>query len=236
VKRVDRVMNLEELLRARESATVQELARDLAVSERTVLRDLATLREHGSPIEAQSGPGGGVRLLRDRGVVSVHFAADESVALWLAATLSASATALPWSAAAKRGLNKLLASLPKERARALRSVAKRVVVSRPASPRVYAELGRTTPEILTAVEEAFAKERCLAFDYLDRHGTPTTRTVEPHGLIVEPPAWYLLCRDLQKAAVRLFRIDRIRRARVLSERSFRPDCEGVFREWQAQER
>ncbi len=227
-------MDLQNLLRARESATIRELARDLGVSTRTVIRDLATLREHGVPIETESGPGGGVRLERDRGVVAVHFALDELIALWLSATLSASAMSAPWSEAAKRGLNKVLASLPRDRARTLRALVKRVVVGRPASPRIYAELGPIAPDLLTQVERCFTKNRCLAFDYVDRHGKATHRTVEPHGLVVETPAWYLLCRDVEKSTPRLFRIDRIRRARMLDERPFQPDFVAVFDEWRKQ--
>lgn len=233
-KRVDRVMDLQNVLRAREIATVGELARDLGVSERTVLRDLGTLRSHGVPLETQAGPGGGVRLQRDRGIVSVHLALDECIALWLASTLSASVVPLPWSASAERALRKIQASLPKDRARALRAVARRVVVGRPASPRVYAELGRMKPELLPALERAFAESYCLAFDYIDRHGRPSRRSVEPHGLMVETPAWYILCRDLDKAAVRLFRLDRIRNARVLADRPFSPDLENVYRAFIAQ--
>lgn len=239
--RVDRVMQLQALLRAREQSTVAELAAALEVSERTVLRDLATLRDNGTPLETQSGPGGGIRLDRDRGVVAVHFAVDEMIALWLAATLSASATSLPWGGAARRGLDKLLAGLPKDRARALRRFAKRVSVGRPASPRVYAELrveaerGNLAPAtLLPAIERCFTDELGLRFDYVDRHGASTRRTVEPHGLLVEPPVWYLLCRDLDKSAIRLFRIDRIRRARVLPDHHFTSDLEGVYKEWQVQ--
>lgn len=240
MSRVDRVMQLQALLRAREQATVAELARELEVSERTVLRDLATLRDHGTPLDSQSGPGGGIRLERDRGVVAVHFAVDEMIALWLAATLSGTVTALPWGAAARRGLNKLIGGLPKERGRALRRIAHRVVVGRPASPRVYQELAESRrqqvppAELLPAIEQCFTEELCLSFDYVDGKGVASRRTVEPHGLLVEPPAWYLLCRDLEKSAVRMFRIDRIRRARVLADRPFTPDLEGVHREQLAQ--
>ncbi len=232
--RVDRMVELQALLRAREHATVAELARDLGVSERTVLRDLATLRDHGTPLESQSGPGGGVRLPRDRGLVAVHFAADELIALWVAATLSASATALPWSAAARRGLTKILSSLPPDRGRALRRLVKRVVIGRPASPKIYAELGDTPPELLATIEQCFTQSLSLGFDYVDRRGAATKRTVEPHGLLVETPAWYLLCRDLDKSQVRIFRIDRIRRARLLPDRPFSADLDAVHRQLLAQ--
>lgn len=233
MKRVDRLAELASLLRGCESTTVPRLAEELAVSERTVLRDLATLRDQGQPILTDSGHGGGVRLERDRGMVAVHFALDELIALWIAATLSSRATSLPWSASARRALNKLLSSLPRPRARLLQAVAKRVVVGRPASPRIYAELGEASPLLLAAVERCFASSLCVAFMYVDRHGASTERTVEPHGLLVETPAFYLLARDLETRAVRMFRLDRIRRARVLEDRPFAADLDAVHAEWLA---
>ena len=233
MRRIDRVASLQALLRGRESATARELARDLGVSERTVLRDLSALREQGVPVEAQSGPGGGFRLDRDRGLVATHLSPGEAVALWLAATLAATAASSPWSHAARGALDKLLASLPRDRARALRALARRVVLGRPASPRIYAELGTPAPELLRTVERAFAEGACLEIGYVDRRGQESRRTVEPHGLLVEVPAWYLLCRDREKQAVRMFRLDRLRRARLLPE-SFRPDLEAVHRQWLAQ--
>jgi predicted DNA-binding transcriptional regulator YafY len=58
MKRVDRVMDLLELLKVSGTTTVDRLARTQSVSRRTVLRDLATLRERGWPIRSESGPGG----------------------------------------------------------------------------------------------------------------------------------------------------------------------------------
>jgi predicted DNA-binding transcriptional regulator YafY len=225
--RVERVMRLQDFLRAHEATTVAEIAAALEVSVRTVHRDLATLRDQGVPISSDSGPGGGVRLERDRGLTAVHLSLEEVVSLWLAANLSATASALPWGRAARSGLEKLFASVPKERARGMRELCRRVVVGRPASARVLAELGTPPEELLAVFEHAFRERVCLAFDYRDRHGQATRRLVEPHGLLVEAPAWYVLARDVEKSAARIFRMDRIRRARVVPERSFVPDMEGL---------
>jgi predicted DNA-binding transcriptional regulator YafY len=225
--RVERVMELLELLRGREEITVAEIASALRVSGRTVHRDLATLRARGIAISSDSGPGGGVRLERDRGVAAVHLSTDEVVALWLAARLSADASLLPWSGAARSGLNKLFASVPRERARSMRELCRRLVIGRPASPRILAEAGRPSAELLEVFERAFSQGVCLSFDYQDRHGQVTRRCVEPHGLLVEAPVWYVLAFDVEKSAARMFRMDRISRPKPVPTRTFMPDLEAL---------
>ncbi len=231
--RTTRVMDLLDLLQASEAMSVAAIAGALGVSRRTVLRDLATLRERRWSIRAEAGPGGGVLLDRGRGVTAVHLAVDEVVALWLAGQMSASVAAMPWSASLRSGLNKVLASLPRERARSLHGLMRRVVVGQPATEAVRQGLGATAPEVVAAFEEAFSRSRCMSFDYTDREGRHSRRRVEPQGLLIELPAWYLLALDQDKAEVRLFRTDRIGRPRVLDQ-PFRANLAALHRQWQAQ--
>jgi predicted DNA-binding transcriptional regulator YafY len=226
MSRAARILELVELLRGAGLVGIEALAESLEVDRRTVLRDLATLRERGWPIRSASGPGGGVYLDRDRGLAAVHLATEQVAALWLASKLSASVSTLPWSSAARSALAKVFASIPRERGRALRRILDRVVVGRPASDRIRAELGEPTGELLGALEQALGGDRCLAFDYVDRHLRRTRRSVEPHGLLVEVPAWYVLARDLSSGDARMFRMDRIANPRVLA-RTFVPDFDGL---------
>lgn len=228
--RVVRVFRLLDLLRSAGPTTVRAVAGELGVTERTVLRDLAALRESGWPIQGEAGPGGGIRLEWAPGVAAIHLTEDEVAALWLTTRLSASVSQVPWSRAARAALDKLLASLPKERARSVRALVRRVHVGRPASSQVRAELGSPPPELLGVFEQAFGRRICLEFDYRDRHGRGTHRCIEPHGLMVEAPAWYILARDTATGAARMFRMDRIRSARPVAERRFLPDFAGVCRE------
>ena len=131
--RAERLLDLAELLRASEGTTVLALATELGVSERTLLRDLATLRERGMPITGEPGPGGGVRLESDRGVTAVHLSLAEAASIWLAARLSREASDLPWGEAARSALAKLLGSLPRHKARELRALCRRVYVGPAAS-------------------------------------------------------------------------------------------------------
>ncbi len=223
MSRPERVLALLDLLREREETNVASLAAELNVSGRTVLRDLAILRDRGIAISSDVGPGGGIRLERDRGAAQVFFADEEIVALWLTANLVRMATNLPWSGAARAGLGKLFASLPRSRARELKALCRRVVVGKPASETVRAGSSVPPPELLTIFERAFTARVCMTFDYRDRHGETSARCIEPHGILVELPVWYILARDCEKDAPRMFRMDRITRPHTVPGKTFKPD-------------
>jgi predicted DNA-binding transcriptional regulator YafY len=221
--RAERLHELAELLRSHESVTVETLAGDLGVSRRTVLRDLSALRERGLPISGEAGPGGGVRLDGDRGLAAVHLSLQEVVAIWLGARLSQATSDLPWGDAASSAMVKLLGSLPTAKARTLRALCRRVIVGTPASATIRAGAGTAPPELLRLFEEAFSAGFGLSFQYTDREGQPTLRTIEPHGLLVQPPVWYVLARDVEKGEPRTFRMDRISRPRIRKDIAFRAD-------------
>ena len=227
--RTNRVLDLLDALRAHESTNVGTLATELGVSRRTLLRDLATLRERGWPIEGEPGPGGGIRLMHGRGLSAVHLGEAETVALWLAARLSETLSPMPWTGAARSALDRVLASLPEERRRRLRRFLRRVIVAQPATERVRSGLGRPSGDLIPILEQAFAADRCISFTYVDRHARRSRRRAEPHGLLVEAPAWYLLARDLGNGEARTFRMDRIRGAHLEQDR-FKPDIDALYRE------
>ncbi|HKU44492.1 MAG TPA: WYL domain-containing protein [Polyangiales bacterium] len=227
--RAERLLSLSDALRGSDSRTIDDLARELGVSARTVHRDLATLRERGLPITGEAGPGGGVRLEGGRGVTAVHLSIAEVVTLWLSARLSRAASDLPWGGAASSALNKLLASLPRARQSELRALCRRVIVGPPASPQLTAAAGRGVPELLGLVEQAITAGIGLRFAYVDRNGQRSTqRTVELHGLLVQTPIWYLITRDVDKAEPRVFRMDRVSSPRLLPELRFRPDSKVIW--------
>jgi predicted DNA-binding transcriptional regulator YafY len=222
--RAERLMELGDLLRGRDATTIADLAQELGVSRRTLLRDIASLRERGLAITGDAGPGGGIRLESRRGLAAVHLSVGEVVALWLGVKLSQGASDLPWSEASNSAMTKLLGSLPTEKARSLRALCRRVVVGPSASPTVRQGAGVPPKELLRLFEEAFSAGFGLGFQYVDRNGGKTTRHAEPHGLLIEPPVWYILARDVDKAEPRMFRMDRITRPRLLPQTRFQPDA------------
>jgi predicted DNA-binding transcriptional regulator YafY len=227
VSRAVRLFELRERLQATAETTVGALAAELGVSERTVRRDLVTLRERGLTITGESGPGGGVRLEGRRGLTAVHLAVEDVVALWLAVRIARAtgplAGPLPWGRRAERVVPKLLSALPNARARALRDLCRRIYVGPPASDTVRGMAGTGVPELLGLVERAAFEGYALRFAYRDRNGQATTRHVEPHGVLIQLPVWYLLARDVPANALRMFRMDRITTPALDAQHRFSAD-------------
>lgn len=212
---IERHDQLLRLLRSRADWRTSDLAHELDVSVRTILRDLDRLRDRGFEISAMSGPGGGVHLEPTSVMVTSRLASDDVVALILSVAI---AQALPWMPFASEGqaaLAKIEASLPFERARQLQAVMMRIMIGKPSPPSVRQQ-GTVSPLLARLFETAFTEERLMGFSYRDRRGSQTQRTVEPHGLLVRAPIWYVIGWDTRIEEPRLFRADRIRSAHVLA--------------------
>jgi predicted DNA-binding transcriptional regulator YafY len=213
-------------LRGRGTATAEEIAERFGVSLRTAHRDVAALRDRGLPIDGGPGRGGGFRLDPLRALPAVRFDVDEVVGLVMAAALAVGGGA-PFGEAARRAVDRAMSTLPPGRAGELRRLLARVVVGPPASAAVVGALGPVADEVLRAFEAAFTARRALGFAYVDRHGQRSARRAEPHGLLAQPPAWYLLAHDLDRGAPRMFRLDRMSAPELRAE-GFVPDRERVF--------
>jgi predicted DNA-binding transcriptional regulator YafY len=205
-------------LRGRGSASMGDLAEELGVTVRTIRRDVAVLRARGLDIEGERGRGGGIRFARDAPLPPLRLEEDQAVGLWLSVQLARRVAGLPFSRAGLAGLDKVLAALPPERRRQLRFLSERIVVGGFASPALRASAREVAPTLLDAIERCFRERVCLSFSYTDRRGAVTQRRVEPHGIYVDVPVWYVLSVDLDKQAARMFRMDRIANPRPFGRR------------------
>jgi proteasome accessory factor C len=84
------------------------------------------------------------------------------------------------------------------------------------------EIGAAPPGVLDTLREAVRSQRALQLDYYS-HGRDihTDRIVEPQRLFVDEGQWYLRAWCRRAEGARVFRVDRIRSARVLDE-TFEP--------------
>jgi len=204
------------LLRRRGDWTIADLADELEVSRRTILRDVAHLRERGFEISGMSGPGGGLHLEATSVMITSHLDTDEVVALILSVAISRATTWIPFADGAERALAKIEAALPKQRVGELQRFMQRVLIGDSAVDLPGAVPG-IDPNLVATFERAFTSSQLLAFSYVDREGRRTRRQVEPHGLLIRVPLWYVIAWDPRRDAPRLFRADRIRRPSITGQ-------------------
>lgn len=237
LERGDRLEALIAAIRAREGISMGELARELGVHVRTIRRDVALLRARGVDIEGDRGRGGGIRFARHAPLPPLHLDAQQAVGLWLSVEIARRVSGLPFSRGNQAAMNKVLASLPPERRAQLRQLCRRIVIGTRASEAMRESVGEMTPALLDAFERCFREGVCLRFRYTDRLGATTQRRVEPHGIFVRAPFWYILAVDLDRLEAasesaparetrRMFRMDRIANPRVIARR-FEPDISVV---------
>lgn len=197
------------LLRRRGSTTVAYLTESLEISRRTVLRDIAELREQGFVIRTASGPGGGVYLDPKSILVSPKLSGSEVFALLISVAVLKETHSIPFASLADAGLKKIEQSLPRDRVMELREILRSVYIGPAASSSLLATVQAIDASVLPAFETCFLHSQRMRFRYRDRHGAKTKRLADPHGLLVLSPVWYLIGFDPEKEAFRHFRMDRI---------------------------
>lgn len=215
VPRVERQDELLRLLRSRADWRTADLSVELGVSVRTILRDLDRLRDRGFEISTMSGPGGGVHLEPRSVLVTSQLAGDDVVALILSVAIAQALPWMPFASGGKAALAKIEASLPYERARQLQELMMRIMIGNPA-PAAGRRQGKVSPLLARLFETAFSEQRLLSFSYRDQAGAASQRVVEPHGLLVRAPMWYVVAWDTNIEEPRLFRADRIGSPHVLA--------------------
>ncbi|MEV6901660.1 WYL domain-containing protein [Amycolatopsis sp. NPDC051372] len=191
-----RLLALLSLLQARRDWPGAALAERLAISPRTVRRDVDRLRELGYPIVATKGPDGGYRLDAGAQLPPLLFDDEQAVALAVALQLATTAGAGIEEAAA-RALTTVRQVMPARQRHRIDSV--RVTALARPGPQVGSE-------VLAALGTAVHASEVLRFDYPPG---PAPRRVEPHHLVARGGLWYLVAWDLDRGDWRVFRADRL---------------------------
>jgi predicted DNA-binding transcriptional regulator YafY len=213
-----RLLSMMELLQARRTIGVPELARRLEVGERTVRRYAAMLREMGVPVEAEIGRYGGYRLRPGRRLPPMMFTEEEALGLALG-LLAARSLGLAGVAPAVEGaLAKLERVMPgplSGRVRALQETVS-IAIARPASG---------TParsEALLTLAAAVGEGRRVRMVYRSEWSGETERAVDPYGMVHREGSWYTAGHCHLRGGLRLFRVDRIVEAEILDDTFVRP--------------
>lgn len=191
-------------------ATAEQLADQLAVSMRTIYRDIDSLRGLGAVIDGAAGFG--FTLIEDASLPPLGFDEEEieALVLGLREVMAVGDPAL--ADAAQNALSKLRARLPSKQAHRLEhAVLTAVRFKRPPSPGIDAR----------ALRNATWQERTIRFDYTDATMVATQRSADPLSIVFMQASHCLMARCHLRQDFRVFRLDRMQNL-VVTDASFRP--------------
>ncbi len=198
MRRADRLFQIVQHLRARRLTTAAELANLLAVSERTIYRDVRDLSLSNIPIQGEAGVG--YRLDRSFELTALMFTPDEVEAVVVGLRMAQAFAGPRLSDASVTALDKVILALPKHR---------RAEIERPPIfvPAVHAhqEVDRLRETLTAAIND----KAILRLTYADDNGKNTERTVQPLALHFWGSVWTLAAWCRLRNDFRNFRLDRV---------------------------
>ncbi|HEV7973162.1 YafY family protein [Amycolatopsis sp.] len=207
-----RLLNLLSLLQTPREWPGSELAERLAVSPRTIRRDIERLRELGYPVEATMGAEGGYRLVAGAAMPPLLLDDEEAVAIAVGLRVAAGHAVEGIEEAAVRALAKLEQVLPSKLRYRVGALTAATV------PMLSGDRPTVDPAVLTVLAAAITNRELARFGYRANDGVESKRLVEPHKLVSAGRRWYLVAYDNDRDDWRIFRADRIREPRPTGAR------------------
>lgn len=220
MSRSDRLIRLMQAMRRLPSpVTASRLAGEMEVSERSIYRDIQTLRTTGAIIDGEAGFG--YTLTEDPSLPPMQFEADEVEALALGLKTVAKLGNSEFTFAAQNALVKLEASLSENmRLRLRHATVGSYLFKRVPAPRVD----------ITKLREAIWEEQAVFLNYQNQKEEHSERKIWPLSIYFFDQVQVVISWCCLRQDFRMFRLDRVQTIEFLEE-SFRPKRVGLLREY-----
>jgi len=226
--KIDRLIAMIMILLEKEVISAGELAKKLEVSSRTIYRDIDTLMLAGLPIFTTQGATGGVGIMKSYKIDKKLFTQKD------VQTLASSLGSY------RQLYNHEEVVHVQEKLNSIgREVGQSAGESRFAVDLSLNQGNQALRALLSVIESAINEERVMTFDYIDKEGHVTSRTIEPYRVVFKESSWYLQAYCIQKADYRIFKLARMSRLQISTEhftpRDFSPlAMDGA--DWMSRER
>ncbi len=191
----------------RYGATVQELAEEHGVSQKTIRRDLILLRELGFPIAAREGRHGRNHWVAQTNgsLPQLTFDVSEILALYMGRSLLEPLAGTVFWEASRSAFLKIRASLSEASLQYLEKLAG-LILRTSFRDSNYAGRSQIIDDLMVAIEDC----RITFITYQSARSTePLTYDVYPYGMIWHRGSLYLVAASQQHDEVRTFKVDRI---------------------------
>jgi predicted DNA-binding transcriptional regulator YafY len=228
--RADRLVSLVLLLRQRGRLTANELAGQLEVSTRTVLRDIEALSAAGVPVYAERGRHGGFELLPGFRTELTGLNHDEALAL-LTAGSGRGELVFGLGSALASAMRKVVDALPERHQATATDAVQRFLVDPETDLLSRRRVTEAVPDgTMLEVRRAVLGGHKLRIHYAATGQPPQWRTVDPIGLVTVRDRAYLLA--TRSGSDRTYRLSRVVAAEALTEPAERPNRVDLTRIWQ----
>lgn len=214
--RADRLLSIILLLQTRGKMTAGELAGELEVSRRQILRDVDALSLAGIPVYSESGRGGGIALV-DEYRTSLTGLNQFEVQSLMIMNNNHALREVGLGAAADQLLMKMLASLPNTQRSTADHIRQRLLIDPtwwwhdPAMPAFWDDL-----------QKAVYEDRMIEATYENYSGEITEKVLAPYSLVCKSSLWYVLAE--RENELRTYRVNRFHSIHVL-EKPFSRRCD-----------
>jgi predicted DNA-binding transcriptional regulator YafY len=225
MSRTTRLFELLGVLRARRMpVTALDLARELGVSQRSIYRDIETLRSLGAPLEGQAGIG---YCLREGFFLpQFAFSPDELDALILGLGWVRQRADPALVQCSESALAKILSA---------RSNSPATSHEPPALITAASTSKLVDPPQAALLRDAIRRQRKVAISYEDARGSLSDRTIWPIAIVYFDDVRVLAAWCEHRSAFRHFRVDRLH-VRTVSEERYPGRRQSIVTRWREQDR
>ncbi|MGD8569090.1 MAG: YafY family protein [Gammaproteobacteria bacterium] len=207
MRRADRLFQIIQCLHHQRAVTARHLAEVLAVSERTIYRDIQDLVLSGIPITGEAGIG--YRLMKGFHLPPIMFNEEELCALLLGARMVQAWSDKGLSNAARQAMAKIEHVVPEK----LKPELERQELIVPDFP-----TSDCVSDQLAIIRAAIKSKFKVKFSYIRADGEASHRCVHPLGLFYWGKIWTLVAWCELRDDFRHFRLDRMSDISSLEER------------------
>lgn len=225
MSRTSRLFELIGILRARRTpVTAVDLAGELGVSQRSIYRDIETLRALGAPLDGEAGVG--YQLGKGFFLPEFAFSPDELDALILGLAWVQQRADPALAQSSESALAKILAA---------RSGSAATSDGPPTLAPAASASERVDPPQAALLREAIRRQRKVEIRYEDAQGAISDRTIWPIAIVYFDDVRVLAAWCERRSAFRHFRIDRLHETTMSDER-YPGRRQSIMTRWQQEDR
>ncbi len=207
--KIDRLISIIMILLQRKKMSAPELAEMFEVKLRTIYRDIETINQAGIPIITYRGANGGFGIMEEYKIEKKFFTVSDITALLIGLGSIHSTMS---SEELLNTMVKVKGLIPADQIKDFELKSNQITIDN--TPWFGNESLKLNIQVIkTAINE----NKFISFNYFDRLGNKSLRTIEPYRLVLKNSDWYIQGYCTVRNDFRIFKISNISNLELLDE-------------------